>query len=609
MTEIELHPNRKMHWLPLGMPQKKSRTLLVFDTETKPVKDKYNMVRHEPFLICCQLLTLSPDGKSKSRYIIYFTKLNKFHAYLDTLLHTLGHLELIAHNTGFDATVCRIFEWIKTHKMIHDAYNPVYGSYICSFKNDDYKVTLIDNINFFAGKLEKIGEELGIKKLKMPKKDAKLKEWVKYCSRDVEIVTKDLQLLSKVSSQWGAGALTVTRASLAFRVYRNSFLNTTIKLHNNLDVLRKEYRSYYGGRTEAFSKGLMTKQDYYYLDFNSLYPSVMVDGKFSIRYRGKVKNPTYQILVKLSKMFNILAQVTVQVNEPCLPFRDKNGLTFPVGSWKVWLAYPELRYALESGYVSDIHECHVYHREAIFEEFITSLHELKQKAKNKGNTIIATCYKLMLNSLYGKFAQKRKDLVDTGETDDLDYALVNYINMKTGEKYLQRILDHHIFKETNPRVSIFSVPIIAAEVTSLARLKLWKGIKQAKLSNVYYVDTDSIFTNVEGYNRLKPLIKKGKLGALELEGVEQHYKINSEKDYEFGAKKTLKGVPIGAKQLGDNKYSYTRFATQTQVLNSDYFNTVWEGKFKKTLKRNHRKGVLGSNGRSTPWRINNLESL
>ena len=57
-------------------------------------------------------------------------------------------------------------------------------------------------------------------------------------------------------------------------MFQEYHLETTYYRHTS-DQLLEQFNGYYGGNTHAYGRGLF--KNYYYYDFNSLYPSVMIN--------------------------------------------------------------------------------------------------------------------------------------------------------------------------------------------------------------------------------------------------------------------------------------------------------------------------------------------
>lgn len=604
--DFEFHPKRRESLIPLRKQNNRNVKYVIFDCETKATKINDDIELLNPFLICSQVLYLTSKGQSRVSNVWVDYTIDEFHDRLDRLITIGKTTRLIAHNSQFDVTVCKVMQYLAERGYEIEVYNPFYGSYLVVAFKGKTKVHIVDNTNFFAGSLSNLGKELGFNKLVMPENDESMETWITYCKRDVEIITKALQELSKIMSQWNCGDLSMTRASLAMLLYRGSFMNHNIKIHMNEHAMNLEIQAYYGGRTENFVVGKQPKQPYYYLDFNSLYPSVMADSLFSLRLRGRLKQYNPDDILEQMKIHNIVASVIVDIDKPCLPYRADRTLLFPIGKFQTTLAMPELEYAIKQGYVTKVLDAYAYHRSLIFKDYVDTLHKYKTESKKNGNPIETLNYKLLLNSLYGKFGQKRMELVDTGLVDEEQYGTTTYINMV--EKYMQvrRILNHKIYVDSKPRISPYSVPIIAAEVSSYGRMKLWKAMEQCGLENVYYVDTDSVFTNQTGYDRIQSEIKNGQLGALELELTADDYTVYAPKDYVFGTKTVTKGVHSRSTVVGKNTYRVRKFATQQQVQMHAEFDTVYTYTMDKQLKRVPSKSIIREGQHAIPWNLSTV---
>ena len=163
--------------------------------------------------------------------------------------------------------------------------------------------------------------------------------------------------------------------------------------------------------------------------------------------------------------------------------------------------------------------------------------------------------KLFMNSLYGKLAQreisKHSEVKDEninsmicGEMDDLNTNTVIDID-ETGKskKYVRMSGMLYCIEKQNDQLARDSAPIISASVTGYARMMLFDIMYKIGLENIYYCDTDSIFTNEYGYDVLNKsgLISQTELGKLKLEETGS-CEIFGAKNYHFNDSIKLKGV-------------------------------------------------------------------
>ncbi|GAI98595.1 unnamed protein product, partial [marine sediment metagenome] len=132
--------------------------------------------------------------------------------------------------------------------------------------------------------------------------------------------------------------------------------------------------------------------------------------------------------------------------------------------------------------------------------------------------------------------------------------------------------------------------------TSYARVKLLSLIKKAGWKNVYYIDTDCLFVNQKGYDRLESEIKEGALGKLKYVGVTDKLIVFGNKDYVFGSLKKCKGISFNAVQIDDNTYYQEYWSTFRSILRQKDKNKYIVKVVEKELKRKYKKGEVTKSG-------------
>ncbi|MBT2718063.1 DNA polymerase [Bacillus sp. ISL-57] len=254
--------------------------------------------------------------------------------------------------------------------------------------------------------------------------------------------------------------------------------------------------SYCGGRTEVFTPYL--EQGYHY-DVNSLYPYVMKN--FPIPY-GK---PTMYMGDKARQMFKYwynfgqgagFMEIDIHIPDtlhiPPLPAKRNNKLIFPVGNLHGTWTFEEIKVALEMGCkINKIYQCLFFDKvDFIFKDFIAYYEKIKTTSEGAKKTFA----KLMQNSLYGKFGMRRlrRSLLPIEELDKCKeryrtkgyrYIVLNNPLIE-GDEFIEADIASH---------APYIQPHIAAYVTSLARIVLYKGImEQLDKGQVAYCDTDSV---------------------------------------------------------------------------------------------------------------------
>lgn len=303
-----------------------------------------------------------------------------------------------------------------------------------------------------------------------------------------------------------------TTASQAVKIWR-TFLKCDVHgLSKSVDRFIR--CGYFGGRTEIFRpffhghynvesnpdkfprsalKYLREQKKVgklYYYDVNSLYPTVMRDNEFPIKFKGWVEADQYDK--------NSLTFWECEVDVPkmfCPPLGVKhvfeNGTVkyiFPTGVFKGIWTTQELEYAKTLGVkVLKIHRGAIFENGGyIFKDFITELYNIRLKAKKKKDGVNDLNSKLIMNSCYGRLGlnlEREKLVFDDGQN-----GFKIHSEVKMGKRNI-RLGTEDVYLESS-----FTNVAISAYVTAYARILMHRdGYMKAGEKHLYYTDTDSMF--------------------------------------------------------------------------------------------------------------------
>lgn len=405
------------------------------------------------------------------------------------------------------------------------------------------KWVFVDLKNIYPSpNLATIGKTIGFKKLdkpeylgkRSPQTEAEKAYFREYAIQDAKICYMASKLIYSEFNTFRS-----TCAGLAVRVFKRDFCFIK-KFHKYGHELNEKFRlSYHGGRTECFIRGTNFENltDY---DVNSLYPYVM----FTKEFPNVCDKMQYSNDIDLEKEGLTYCTISVDSYFPLtctkiVTFDNIAKLCFPNGKITGLFTNAELRSLEESGEgkILGVKESY-YWRNTFnpFKEYIKTYYSKKEQATIEKSPK-RQLYKIMLNSLYGKF----------GEHGECNTALM----------YDGLILNK---QPSNPKSSWYHSVPIASYITSYARLHLWEIIRNLEPQKVYYVDTDSIFTSHDLSSKIGD-----KLGQLKIEQKVGPYDacfIRS-KFYTCGNTVTLKGFRIqdNASQLKLSIYegNFTRY--------------------------------------------------
>lgn len=537
----------------------KEKNIIAFDVETTGEENNFLMGS-----IYGEYKYYRKDKNKEMHYKINKTFWDK-KEFLEYILNNgffYRNCYLVATNLSFDLmSILENTDIISKFKLILRGSNIIFAS----FKSDYYNKTLkfIDTFNFSKISVKDMGKIIGIPKLptpicfkRKPKDNTEKIELENYNKRDSLITYEFTKMLQKGFNGLNCN-MKLTIASTSMDLFKRNYLDRI--LVQNKETLPLLYKSYYGARCEILKRGYV--EDLMYYDYNNMYGSCFLKEYPNPNYEqyrkkcylGLIENKNYEGIVKATVKIN-------NIDLPYLPYRDYSSpnspynspykLIFPIGIFTGYYTFFELRNAMKLGYeILNLGET-VYYTEKFkpFEKYIKKIYPLKVKYK-KLKSPLAEVYKIVANSLYGKFAQKIDNKEEIYHIDSLTKEEIkNFCENKN--KFNSIIRGNYIYvkKKIIPYIPSFVIPIFSIITTAYARDKLYKKIIDIGVDKVYYYDTDSIITS-------EILSTSDKLGKLKLEypiynGIlvsPKMYLINSQKNKNIIK---IKGVPH---RLNDNE--------------------------------------------------------
>lgn len=420
--------------------------------------------------------------------------------------------------------------------------------------------------------LKEAGKNFGIKNIKEDfdvenEKDFKSKEAQDYLRSDCLGL---YELLEKFSS-WGLndGKLKLTLPSQSLHVFKTHFLREKL-IQVNEDQEEFIRKTYFGGRVEIFK---MHGKNLFYYDFNSLYPSVMLEDMPCGRPLRVSSFHTEKI-----GFYKVEADIPKDITIPPLAVVAKNKLYFPAGHGEFFTTSAELKLLQELDIPFKVKEGIVFEKKyPIFREYILAMWEIRKKFKP--GTPDNALAKLLMNSLYGKTGQRR-------DNQELIFSTKPELGWTVYDEKFGLYI-----KEKKSR-SRFILPYLASYVTSLARARLYRGFVSVGCDNVYYCDTDSIITSKEmptgtglGELKLEYKIKEAVFlqpKAYSLKLAEPIIKLNektkkNELIYEITKVKGMKDLKISTAD-----FIKALKSKDMSLINSKYFNIMG---FRDCIKR------------------------
>lgn len=592
------------------------RECVFVDTETIQEKIDDNAVKH---ILVYGYAEYRDYDHSNRKDSLEFTDAVTFWEWVVGKVAKKRTLFIFAHNQDFDFRVLEGFSNLKSlgfhlGSLICDGQR-----WIVTFSTDPPKtlqkqdperyikdpqprrITTLDTLNYFKSSLANLGKTLGLEKLTMPADFTDREKLSEYCKRDVEILRLSVEKYFQFIVDNDLGNFGSTMAKQSLNAYRHRFMSYPIHIHTIKNVIDLERESYYGGRTECFYVGTLHKDTYYKLDINSMYPYVMRQFNYPTKHVFHRYLFRQDVHEKHKNTLTFIAKVSVNTNKPCIPYRYNNRLCFPVGSFTTTLCKPEIELLDKENIHYEIREIAYYEEAPIFRDYVDYFYSLRQQFKREGNKQYEYFVKLFMNSLYGKFGQRSPEWELCAGKQGNESFYERIMDIETGKEYAIKCIDGTVFELTGWKEGWDTFVAVSSFVTSYARRLLWEMIHTAGMENVYYCDTDSLFTNKTGYENLDPFLSETELGKLKMEDTTENLIIRNLKDYVFGEETKIKGIRKRSKQIDDNTFEAEQWEHLDGSLHYNRLETVVTKSVTKHLKREYQKGIITDTGRVIPF--------
>jgi DNA polymerase type B, organellar and viral len=602
---------------------------IFFDTETYVKGTKHVQGIGDQILWFGWALAYRTEDHKRTRELwCRFSTPEQFFEFVYSRLVDGKPLFVYAHNMGFDLPIVGFFELYRKLGMSIEFWTIDTPPTIFKCRWEGKTVVFVDTLNYWQMPLAALGESVGCSKAPMPKSPKDRKGWDRYCRRDVEVLDKAITKLIAFVQEHRCGSLAMTLASLSMSAYRHRFMKHQIWIHDRVAICELERNAYYGGLVECFRMGRVPAKMVYNVDITSHYPSVMLN-KFPCKLINVMDRPDIGVIRSLLKTKCVIAEVLLSSRVETFPHRKKKKLRYVRGRFKTYLCGPELQRAIDTNSIFKIRKAAIYDSARLFDQFVKYFWHVRQCYLRKRNGVDSFFAKILLNSLYGKFGQRGVSWMDL--TPQLFQHLMSVIGVDTTKKKydIDKIpIDVQPYWNWTPigaeeglrlrnplnnlqvKLAISehyeSFPAISAYVTAYGRERLLELIRIAGQENVYYCDTDSLFTNTTGLKRLrrKRLIAKNVLGKLKIAGQSKTLIIRGLKDYVFANKEKCKGIRKDAKKIAHNVYEQTRFEGIRSVLRRRGGSFIRVSVIRKKLQRHYDKGLVGANGTVRPFTLN-----
>lgn len=457
------------------------------------------------------LLILSPSFHERSHYMF-----NSFLERLVVVRQTLGIKHVYFHNLSRFDGILMLKHLVqnerydfKTLVRNHRVYEiSVYRRNPTGKNSKDNKLLfrLRDSITLLPSSLSSLAKtlcpELGVKGV-IPHEDINEVYLKGHRDQLMEYLKQDIRLLGGIMVKaqdiyWTNYQVDIldclTLSSLAMRIYRTCYYDSEnwpihLPSRNEDSFIR---RGYYGGHADVY---IPYGENLWYYDVNSLYPYIMrtksMPGGVPV-WHGNLEGADISNLFGFIEVYVVCPET---IHRPFLPYRDSktNSLLFPVGKFVGVYFSEELKYAQQLGYTIVPIRGYLFERKdsSPFEGFISSLYARRQMAKKEGDEAMSYIYKILMNSLYGRFGINPNITVSDICEESRYQELLNSPGFISAYELTDRYFI--VTYKSGPSDPAWKPPTLSAvqmsaAITAYARIHMYPYISRP---DCYYTDTDS----------------------------------------------------------------------------------------------------------------------
>lgn len=584
-----------------GFPQR----LMFLDTETKSTfRPEFKCDVHEFVLGWCWSMRKKKSGYDpESGKWEYFEDSQALLQHIDESLVKSQPTYLFASNPVYDIGATGFIPYFTERGFEKIFYYSGGMTFMLFLRLEKKVIKVLGMQNFLPTSIAQVGELLGIPKGEVDFETVPMEELKAYCRTDTEILGRGIISYFDFCGKNNLGGFAPSISGQSMRAYRHKFMDHKITIYHGKEIQTIERAAYHGGRCEASRIGKLPEDDYVVLDVNSMYPFVMREhyyptGLLQARQRVAVSD-----MESLLEDFCLVAECKIQTSTPMYPVGINGRLCFPTGEFWATLTTPSIEEAISRGHLVKTERVLVYSRAKLFTRYAEFFYTLRQVCQRDGNEVFDYVCKRFLNSLYGKWGEKRDIEIESGHTESDDFYRTQYYNEVTGKSGYEETMFHTYRVVEGWKEAPNSCPSISAHCTDYARCYLFSLMSQIDLHNVIYCDTDSLVVRKEDMKRFfDSQVGKG-LGQLKIEQEFTDGEIFGPKDYRFGDKCRQKGIRRNAQELAPGVFRQDQFPSMIGLMAMRVQGGVPVKQVVKHLRREYKKGNVDTDGVVTPFKI------
>jgi hypothetical protein len=554
VADISFTPLNGAHWL---HPQKTSRIprrYVFFDTEAfRDITARGESQRWRLGVTCCVKWREVSQTWSPIETVRHGTP-----AGLAETITGFGRKDartiVVAHNLAYDIRISGLLAWLVDQEWI--VSRPTFTAEHVSFEasKGGRKIIFVDSLSLVPISLAKVGGLLGVPKPPLPGGDEGDDVWYGRCEADVRILAAAYMAIIERLRADDLGGWARSGASIGWHTLLRRHLTDKVLVHGRPEVREAESAAMYAGRCEVWRHGGQSPGPFYEWDYQTAYghicreasiPAVLVyeTGSFSLSSLPAGGGNTRR-----------LVEARISTTVPALPWRDEQGIVWPIGDFQGWWWDTELLAARDAGAGVQPLRSHCYRSAPWLASWASWCLDLVDDDGTPEARVMGAVAKHWQRAVPGRSAMKYRAWEEQGDAYVPGVSYMPMVDLDSGARGACLTLGGQRWEAWRQEWWGEALPQLLSYVMACARVRLWEAMQVAGLEEVLYVDTDCLIVTRTGHERLGMAVRMGRLGSLRYKRSHQLLELTAPQLVEGSTYRRLSGVPRGARRTAQSAY-------------------------------------------------------
>lgn len=587
----------RAHWVTPNHATRVPRAFVYLDTEAK--REVHGRRETQTF----RLGVAAYDAKRKDaagwreRLWCRSTDTAELWAWITDRCRRKARTVLVAHNLAYDLRISNAFVELPALGFTFVAGRVDDGQAWFVWRRGDQSLTCVDSTSWCPVALSVLGRAVGIEKLDLPDWEDDDDAWSARCTRDVEILADAWRRLMFWVENDDLGNWKLSGAGQSWAAFRHRFMEHRLLVHEDDDARAAERHASHTGRCEAWQHGRLVDGPYTEWDFTTAYAVIGRDCDVPIKLAGEVARPTLARVLEPGPNRAALVECTVTIDEPILPVRSDTGIRWPVGTFDTTVWSHELELAAAAGARIAVTRAWVYRTAPALRDFCTWVLAGLDGTRGPVDPVVRVALKHWSRALIGRTAARWSRWEVVGRREQVDVSLGQVYELDSDEHYAMMQLGNQLIRQVGAPDNPHAMGAILSWVMAESRVRLWTTMKIAGLSNVVYVDTDSVIVDAVGDANLRAAAIPG----LRVKGEWDSIEVRGPRQIIPGSTLRASGVPKGATRTGVDTWEAAVWSGLSRSLASGAPSSVEVARRTFHLPGLDRRRIHLSDGRTAPF--------